>query len=122
MGVADLCHAIVFLEESFPNRWFNRKGFTKSRKLLLLQWLLLGHVLVMSYKSMLLTSLITITYEQSIDTFDDLDRSGLPLIIPQRTAPAQLLASDPRPVIKRIFGRRLFLPYSGQVPEWVTNM
>ena len=118
----DLCHAVVFFEESLPLAWFNRRGFTKSRKFILLQWLFFGTVIVQSYKSVLRTSLITITYEKGIDTFEDFDNSGLPLIIPKPTAPYKLLASDPRPVFKRIFGRKLPFLYNGQVPDWVRDM
>ena len=118
----DLCHAVVFFEESLPLACFNRKGFTKSRKFILLQWLFFGTIILQSYKSVLRTSLITITYEKGIDTFEDLDNSGLPLIIPTPTAPYKLLASDPRPLFKRIFGRKLPFPYNGQVPDWVRDM
>ncbi len=44
-------------------------------------------------------------YENPIDTFEELDKSGLPLLTPANTAIYALLATDPRPVLKRIHAK-----------------
>ena len=85
--------------------WLNRVGFTHSRKLLLIQWLVSANFLLMGYKSVLLSSLVTILYEDTIDTLNDLDRSNLPLLIPQGFGVLEPLEKDPRPIVMRILNR-----------------
>lgn len=99
--------------------WFNRTGFTHSRKLLLIQWLVFVNFLLMGYKSVLLSSLVTIRYEDTIDTLDDLDKSNLPLMIAQGAGLVEPLEKDPRPIMKRIFSRSKLYPYDGNTPDWV---
>ena len=57
-------------------------GFIHSRKLMLLIWNLLGQVILMAYKSVLLGSLIAITYEKPIDTIQDMYESGVSILLP----------------------------------------
>ena len=98
--------------------WFNRGGFTQSRKLLLIQWLVCVNFLLMGYKSLLLSSLVTISYEDTIDTLEDLDKSGLALLLPEGLGLVDLFENDPRPIAKRIFGQSIMVPYDGGTPEW----
>ena len=75
----------------------------------------------MAYKSVLLSSLATIRYEDTIDTLDDLDKSNLPVMIPQGAGLVEPLEKDPRPIIKQIFSRSKLYPYAGVPPEWVED-
>ena len=84
------------------NSWINRPGF-RVRKRIILQWIFLGHFLVMGYKTTLLSTLIQIQYESTIDTLDDMAKSGLPLLIPSHTALHKLIACDPRSTMKQIY-------------------
>ena len=94
-----------------PRRsWINRRSF-RSRNGLILMWLFLGHFLVMGYKSLLLSTLIPIRYESTIDTLDEMVKSGLPFVIPSRTTFHKLIASDPRPSMKEIYKRIHLVPY-----------
>ena len=102
------------IDESLPHRWFHRRGFKHSRMFLLFIWLFLGNVLSMAYKSTLLSTLITIRYEKTLDTIEDLDKSGLGLLICEGCVLDWLTASDPRPVMKRINTRRKMVPYNGK--------
>ena len=105
------------IDESLPHRWFKRKGFKHSRMFLLFIWLFLGNVLSMAYKSTLLSTLIPIRYEKTLDTIEDLDKSGLQLMIPGGTVLVWLAASDPRPAMSRINERREIIPFSGTVSK-----
>ena len=51
----------------------------------------------MGYVSTLLSQLVAIRYENPIDTLDDIDKSGLPLMIPNGTGLNFLIGEDPRP-------------------------
>ena len=75
---------------------------------LLFIWLFLGNVLFMAYKSTLLSTLIPIRYEKTLETLDDLDKSGLGLLIAGGTVAQWLAASDPRPSMRRIYNRSEF--------------
>ena len=57
-------------------------GFVHSKKLMLLIWNLFGQVILMAYKSILLGSLIAITYEKPLHTIQDVAESGLPILLP----------------------------------------
>ena len=66
----------------------------------------------MAYKSTLLSILIPIRYEKALDTIEDLDKSGLGLLIFGSTVQERLTASDPRPAMKRIYERREVIPWN----------
>ena len=103
------------IDESLPHRWFHRTGFKHSRMFLLFIWLFLGNVLSMAYKSTLLSTLIPIRYEKTLDTIEDLDKSGLGLLIAGGTVLQWLAASDPRPSMRRINDRSEIVPFNGTV-------
>ena len=107
------------IDESLPSSWFlQRRGFKRSRAILLFTWLFFGNVLSLGYKSTLLSTLIAIRYEKTIETVQDLDNSGLPYLVPAKTAPHVLVMTDPRPAVKRIAKRVELYPFNGTVPTW----
>ena len=57
-------------------------------------------------------------YEKTIETVEDLDNSGLPYMVPAKTAPHVLVMTDPRPAVRRIAQRVELYPFNGTVPEW----
>ena len=57
-------------------------------------------------------------YEKTIETVADLDNSGLPYLVPAKTAPHVLVMTDPRPAVRRIAKRVELYPYNGTVPSW----
>ena len=101
--------------DSKLEKWINRQGFG-TRKLLILKWIVLGSILSMSYKSTLLSTLVTIRYEKTIETVFDLDTSRLPLLLTEGTTTAKLMELDQRAVIKRIYSRRIMHPW-GKLEE-----
>ena len=76
----------------------------------------------MAYKSTLLSSLVTIRYEDSINTLNDMVNSGMPLMIPRYTAPHKRIASDPRKIMMKIFNSSHLYPFNGTVPAYVWDM
>ena len=61
----------------------------------------------MGYKSTFLSTLITIRYEDVIDTIQDMAESPLPFALPRATFFQKLIATDPRPAMKKIYKRSL---------------
>ena len=115
-----MCIVIFLIDETFPDKWINRQGFVKTRKVLILMWLMFAsNLLIWSYKSTLLSTLIPIYYENPINTLEDVDNSDLPVMVPKSTVVHWLLATDPRPTAKRIFRKSVLFSYNGITPDWV---
>ena len=74
---------------------------------------MLGNILTMGYKSTLLSTLIPVRYERTINTLYDLDQSGLPLAIPKATAMHHVIANDQRHIMKRIYKNSIIYVYAG---------
>ena len=76
----------------------------------------------MAYKSTLLSSLITVRYERPIDTIMDLEKSGLPALLPNNTPLQTLFATDPRRVMQNIYNNSLVYPFDGTPPMFIWEM
>ena len=76
----------------------------------------------MAFKSTLLSCLIQIQYEDTIDTLKDLVNSGLPILLPDNTALRQMVVSDPRQITKKISNNSIDFQFNGTVPYKVLNM
>ena len=85
-------------------------------------WIFLGNVLTMAYKATLLSSLIPIRYETTIDNVIDLDNSGLPLVYAKASSFHKHIADDPRPIMRRISNRSIQYNVDGGIPEWAFKM
>ena len=110
------------MNEALPKTWICRHGFVKSRQVLVLIWLMFAsNLLTWSYRETLLSTLIPIYYERSIDTLEDVDNSDLPLLVPKATVVHRLLATDPRQIAKRILKKSEFYPFNGTAPAWVSQ-
>ena len=107
-----LLSTFILIGQSLSQDWIYRSGF-KTRRINLLKWIVLGNFLTMGYMSTLLSQLVAIRYENPIDTLDDMDKSGLPLLIPNGTALDVLLGQDPRPVVQRIYNRSMIVFHNG---------
>ncbi len=71
----------------------------------------------MAYRSTLLATLIPVTYEKTIDTIDDLDQSGLPIMLPMGNAYYQNFRRDPRQAMQSIFQRSAEWHYDSSKPK-----
>ena len=76
----------------------------------------------MAYGSCLLSTLVPILYEETIDDLNDLDNSGLPLLVVKGSAVHDYISHDPSPLMKRIFNRTILLTIEGGVPQWPFDM
>ena len=117
-----LLSTFILIGQSLSQDWLFREGF-KTRRIILLKWLVLANFLTLGYMSTLLSQLVAIRYENPIDTIDDLDNSGLPLLIPGGTGIENMIANDPKPAVKRIYSRSIIYPLNGSYyPSWVDDM
>ena len=74
----------------------------------------MGNFLTMGYKSTLLSTLVKIRYEKSIETLVDLDTSGLPLLISKHGYVLNTMIKDQRPVMKSILSKSILFQYVGK--------
>ena len=103
-------------------KWINRPGFG-IRKIIILKWIVLGNILTLGYKKSLLSSLIQIRYEDTIDSIHELDKSKIPLLLAKSTSLQDYVERDPRKSMARIVKRRiLFSIERGETPRWVWAM
>ena len=100
------------------NKWILRPGF-RIRKIVILKWIVLGNILTLGYKTTLLSSLITINYEDPIDNKYDLDKSGLPLIMSRGGATFEFISQAPGALMARIFKRKILFTYERSLPRWL---
>ena len=110
----------MLLIQSVPNDWVYRRDFA-SRNLLLLSWIFWGGILIMGYKSTLLSTLIQIRYEDTVEDIYDMDASRLPLLLPDATA-ASLFGTDERAAMRRVYNRSILFPFRGFQPKWTYDM
>ena len=113
LHLSDVCLAILWIDECRPPAWFSRRGFTHARKVLLFLWLLMGSFLLMGYKSTLQSSLITINYEDNIETIYDLGQSGISVAFSEGTVIERILSTDPRNTVKRMYKNAIGWPFAG---------
>ena len=103
------------------NKWIQRKGF-KIRKILIMKWIILGNFLTMGYKSNLLPTLVTISYDKAIDALVDLERSGLPLVIPGGGTIEKAIEKDGRPLMKQAYKKGIKYTFNGKPPPKLFEM
>ena len=83
----------------------------------------MGNILTLAYKKSLLASLIPIRYEDTINSINDLDNSGLPLLLPEGSMIHNHFSSDTRPIMRRIFNRSILYNFNeGDMPHWALEI
>ena len=123
MIFSDLLLSLELIPRRRLNRWIQREGF-KIRKLAILKWIVLGNVITIAYKSTLLSSLVTIRYEDSINTLNDLDRSGIQLVLGRGTQGHNFFANSPRKLLRKMFNNSHLFDFSagGKPPPYMFDM
>ena len=81
-----------------------------------------GNILTIAYKATLLSSLIPIRYETTIDNMIDLDNSGLPLVLAKGSTLDKHISSDQRPIMRRISDKTILVSIDGGIPDWAFEM
>ena len=72
---------------------------------------------------MLRASLINITYEKPIDTWEDFYKSGLSLLLTIGTGYESMCASEPLPLVRKMCTEHsVWYPFNGTAPKWMYEM
>ena len=105
------------IDESVPDIFIWRKSFTRSRRLLLIQWLVWANIISHAYKGALLSTLISIRYTNTLDSMYQMEKSGIPLYCAANTVMCWLVKTDPRQLGKELNKRRFDMPFDGKIDK-----
>ena len=117
-GILVIVGAVI--DEGQDDRIIRKRHCAKAREVLVLKWLMAGCILTMSYKAVLLGSMIQIKYEKGIDSVNDVLNSSKKVAIHANTPLTKMLDVDTRETIKEL--RKKFVYYVGEKganPSWV---
>ena len=105
------------VDETVPWILYWRESFSGSRRLLLIQWLIMANIISNVYKGALLSSLITIRYTNTLDTMYQMDESGIPFYCGANTILCWLVKTDPRQLGMQLNKRRFDMPFAGKIED-----
>lgn len=120
-SLADFFTSTELIPKKRSNKWIQRPGFG-IRKVVILKWIVLGNILTLAYKKSLLSSLIPIRYEDTIDNIFDIDKSELPIFLPKGLFVTKYISGDPRNVMTQVYKRAIFIPPRFPPAERILNM
>ena len=92
---------------------------SRGRSLLVLKWMVLGFLLTISYKSVLRSMMMTVEYENAIETADDVLQSDRKFMAARDSSQKFLLESDPRLDGKKLASKVEYYTLGQRVPEWL---
>ena len=107
------------IDEVQDFKYIHNINASKAKLVLLIFWLYMAFTLTLSYKEVLIANLVNVEYEDSIDNFDDMVRSGKPIIVAGNTFIPHLLLNDPRDNGKKLLDKLVYYNFTGVTPEWV---
>ena len=111
----------LLVDEAVEDRHISLKSGFKARNLLILVWLLSGFLVTSGYKSVLLSTLVSIEYERPIDTIQDMLLTEKAIIVENSTK-SLYMSNDPRDSIKELDAKiTLYSITNGVVPDSVKN-
>ena len=109
------------MDESIVNKYIFKRHCAYARKVLVVEWILMGFLLSISYKSVLLANMMSVVYEKGINSIDDMINSKKPLLVIQSMEP--LFVTDLRPNIIELSKQVQYFNFDKfkKVPQWVVN-
>ena len=109
------------IEEVQEFKYIHNINTAKAGHVLLIFWLFMAFTLTISYKEVLLANLVNVGYEDTMDNFDDVLRSGKPLCVGMTFN--DLLFNDPRNNVKELVDndKLVYFNFTGVVPAWIRN-
>ena len=94
---------------------------SRARLMIVCTWMLVGFLLTTSYKSVLRAKMMTIEYDQTIDTIDDMLTSELPAVMAVDTSMKFRLKTDPREKVQELAKKVEGYKLGKSEPEWVAK-
>ena len=121
--LSDMMITIGFLlEPSVITTSPNNMTCAKSKKLLILQWIVLAFLISAAYRSVLLATIVTPAYEESIENLDDLLHTRKQILVPSGTKTSKLLRKDPKADIQNLHEKvEFYNKVDGKHPQSVLD-
>ncbi len=113
---------IPLISESLPLHWFSIRA-TRQGNLLLFLWLPLATIVSSAYESNLLSSLVSVSYERPLDTFQELLESQVPLYMLGKTVMTPLMKHSARSEVREAFANNVIKRggFFGDEPDSVSS-
>ena len=109
------------MDEAVEDRHISIKSGYRARNLLISVWLLTGFLITSGYKSVLLSTLVSIEYERPIDTIQDMLMTEKAIIVDVNIKKIYI-SNDPRDSIKELDKKFTFYNVTnGVVPDRVQH-
>lgn len=110
------------VDETVYHKYVTRRPTKKSRNLLITIWMIVGFLISSGFKSVLLSTLVSIEYERPIDTIDDLIETDMPIYMEWETM--EMFMINSRNSIQEL--RKRVTPYNltghnQKIPESIKN-
>ena len=114
----------VLIDESLGQHdgknYLNERKCSGARSLLILQWLVIGFLITISYKSVLRANMMITEYDDTIDSIDDMLQSERQFMVGQDTPLKYLVENDPRSKVKALVAKNLRYYVQGIMePAWL---
>ena len=110
------------IDESLDQKFVHITTSAKARQVLLVKWIVLGFCLTACYKSVLLSNMVNIGFEKTIDTVEDVLDSGKLFIVPENTdVPSKIhnsIHANVRKLADQMKLANLSFGSSKQFPQW----
>ena len=94
-----LCISALIDQSTADEKTYDYKtklNYSRSKLMLVAAWMIGCFSLINMYKSLLLAMLMTVQYEPTLDTLDDMLSSEVQIMLPADTGMKALWTSDPR--------------------------
>ena len=102
------------------NNYISERKCSKARALIVFKWTLVGFLLTTSYKSILLSNMMKMEYENTIETTDDVLQSDRTFLL--AGFQKALLMNDKRKGVKPLKSLKLeYYDVFPTIPEWTNE-
>ena len=122
-GIEFCIRAII--DESYghhqANKFVSRTTQSRARVMIVSIWILAAFVLTISYKSVLRARMMTIEYDKTIDTIEDVLTSEMSAVIAVDTSMKYLLELDPREKVQELAKKVVGYKMGQGKPDWVSK-
>ena len=109
------------MDEVIEPEYMHNGKHSRAQQLLLIIWLFAAFSLTLSYKEVLISNLVNVGYEDTIDDLDDLVRSGISLALPTNSYWRNWLKYDSRESARILFNNNVPYKFTVPLPKWVQD-
>ena len=127
INITDLLDAmIVFgfvLDKGMQLNQNERNQLAKAKLIMIAEWMLLAFLLSLSYRSVLLSTIVSPGYEKPIDTIQDMLEGDRSIFVLNGTTLAKLLRQDPKEDVRRLSRKVTYYEVNenGTHPQWILD-